>query len=335
MKKFIISRTDNIGDVVLTLPLAGIIKEHFPESEVVFLCKNYTVPIVSCSDYVDRVIDFDELLLMDEQQQINQIREVEAEAVIFVFPDKRAMKLAKKSGIKLRIATSRRLQSMLYCNSRVKFSRKKSDLHEAQLNTKLLIPVGINKEFSLEDLARYYGMKKPQNKSGHERLIDPRKFNLILHPKSKGSAREWGLENYLKLIDLLDSEKYNIFISGTESEGKEMQSLFSSAGDRVVDITGKMSLSEFISFIAKADGLFAASTGPLHIAAALGKNTLGVYAPMRPIHPGRWAPIGKKSSYLVLDKICSDCRKTEDCHCIRAITPEQVVEIIYSWKKDE
>ena len=29
-----------------------------------------------------------------------------------------------------------------------------------------------------------------------EGLLDPQRFNLILHPKSRGSAREWGLENF-------------------------------------------------------------------------------------------------------------------------------------------
>lgn len=64
-----------------------------------------------------------------------------------------------------------------------------------------------------------------------------------------------------------------------------------------------MNLKQFISFIAAADGLIAASTGPLHIAAALGKVALGIYPPIKPMHPpGRWAPLGKNASYLVLEK---------------------------------
>ena len=41
-------------------------------------------------------------------------------------------------------------------------------------------------------------------------LIDPQKFNLILHPKSKGSAPEWGLNNFEKLIRLLPKDKFKI-----------------------------------------------------------------------------------------------------------------------------
>ena len=74
--------------------------------------------------------------------------------------------------------------------------------------------------------------------------------------------------------------------------------------------------------------LVAASTGPLHIAAALGKKAIGLYAPMRPIHPARWKPIGSNAQYLVINKNCSDCRKTQNCHCIREIKAAQVVEVI-------
>jgi ADP-heptose:LPS heptosyltransferase len=72
------------------------------------------------------------------------------------------------------------------------------------------------------------------------------------------------------------------------------------------------------------DGLVSASTGPLHIAAALRKYALGLYPPIKPIHPGRWAPLGNKAEYLVLDKKCNDCRRTLDCQCIRSIKPEEV-----------
>ncbi len=96
----------------------------------------------------------------------------------------------------------------------------------------------------------------------------------------------------------------------------------------VVDLTGKVSLAELVAVISHADGLVACSTGPLHIAAAMGKRTVGIYPPIRPMHPGRWGPVGPRASYLVLNKDCSDCRKSGDCACIRAIGVGEVRERI-------
>ena len=86
-----------------------------------------------------------------------------------------------------------------------------------------------------------------------------------------------------------------------------------------------MNLDEFISFIAHADGLIANSTGPLHIAAALGKMALGIYPPIRPMHPGRWAPLGPKAAFFVLNKSCQECKSNPAlCHCIREIPPQLI-----------
>jgi ADP-heptose:LPS heptosyltransferase len=92
-----------------------------------------------------------------------------------------------------------------------------------------------------------------------------------------------------------------------------------------------MNLDELISFIASADGLIANSTGPLHLAAALGKDALGIYPPMRPIHPGRWAPVGPKATVFSLDKYCVDCRKTPaSCHCIAEVAPSLLKNLLDS-----
>jgi ADP-heptose:LPS heptosyltransferase len=61
---------------------------------------------------------------------------------------------------------------------------------------------------------------------------------------------------------------------------------------------GQFDLAQYISFIHACDALIAASTGPLHIAAALEKHAIGLYPPERPINPERWGPIGKKSVYF-------------------------------------
>ena len=56
IKNILIVRTDRIGDVVLTLPLAGIIKKHYPECKVTFLVRDYTKEILDNHPYIDERI---------------------------------------------------------------------------------------------------------------------------------------------------------------------------------------------------------------------------------------------------------------------------------------
>jgi ADP-heptose:LPS heptosyltransferase len=327
-KHIIISRTDSIGDVVLTLPMAGVLKSYFPEVKITFLAQKYTEHVIRCSSDVDEVFCWDEI--KKQNDVVTLFKKLNADTIIHVFPNKEIAAVAKRAKIKYRIATARRWYNLIYCNKLLNYTRKNSDLHEAELNLKLLKPLGIEELPSLSDLPNYYHVKSKEILSYPEvfKLIDSSKFNLILHPCSKGSAREWGFDNFNHLIELLPAEKFTIFISGTADDKKKFSGKINTQKSNVHDISGQLNLNEFISFIDHCDGLLAASTGPLHIAAMLEKHALGIYAPMRPIHPGRWSPIGKKTKVFVLDKNCNDCRKTSNCACIKAIQANEVASYL-------
>ncbi len=335
-RRIIISRTDSIGDVVLTLPLAGALKDRFPDCTIIFLGRNYTRDVVALSKYVDEFISWDDVANADDSEKIEFLRKVNADTIIHVFPDKVIARLSAKAGIPMRIGTTGRVYHYRHCNKLVPFSRKKSDLHESRLNFKLLKPVIGDFIPELGEVYHYYGFEVPgklENKWAS--LIEKDRFNLILHPKSKGSAREWPPENYSRLINLLPAEAFKIFVSGTKEEGNLLKTFLLENKNKVTDLTGKFSLREFILFISQADGLVAASTGPLHIASALGKLAVGIYPPIRPMHPGRWAPVGKNAHYLVADKSCNDCKETLDCHCMAEVEAEQVSKLIRNYAEKD
>jgi len=354
LKRVIISRTDSIGDVVLTLPLAGVLKKYLPGTTILFLGRSYTEPVIEASSFVDEFINWDPVSKMNFRDQVTAFRSLRADAIIHVFQVREITKLANLSGIPFRIGTTHRLFTWFYCNRLIWFSRKNSDLHEAQLNLKLLKPLGIDIMLSREEIPGFYGFvvegqgswdvgrgtwdvgretldggtEMSKEKPGTRNPKPGTKFKLILHPKSKGSAREWGLENFSRLIELLPKDQFTIYITGTKAEGDLMKDFLEKHRDEVTDVTGRFTLSEFMDFIRNCDGLVGASTGPLHLAAAFGKVAVGLYAPMRPIHPARWAPLGVHATCLVVDKICNDCRKSLDCHCMKEIRAEEVVRML-------
>ncbi|NCA74778.1 MAG: lipopolysaccharide heptosyltransferase family protein [Alphaproteobacteria bacterium] len=340
--RIILSRTDSIGDVVLTLPVAGVLKERFPGSTIIFIGRSYTRPVIEQCRYVDQFVDWDEIRIGSSRTKFALLRiftkchaegpaaflaSLRADVIVHVFPVRELCKAAKMAGIPWRIGTSHRFFTWFTCNRLVHLSRRKSVLHEAQLNLKLLEPLGIRRDFSLQEIPGYYGLTGRAARNENYSGADGSKkglFNLIIHPKSKGSAREWGLENFGKLIDLLPADRFNILVTGTAAEGERMRDFLHRYRDRITDLTGRLSLSELIALISRSDGFVSASTGPLHLAAALGIRAVGLYAPMRPIFPQRWAPLGERASFLVLNKKCDACRHSGDCSCIRSITPAEV-----------
>jgi ADP-heptose:LPS heptosyltransferase len=326
-QRIIISRTDSIGDVVLTLPVAGMLKKQLPGCRLIFLGKSYTRDVIRACKHIDEFLDWDEI--SGNPDPVSSIGSVNADMIIHIFPRREIARIAKKAGIPVRMGTTNRLYHWGNCNKLVRLSRKRSGLHEAQLNLKLIKTISGIRSVPLESIYKLYGLSGLDSQDEEfEKLIAPGKFNLILHPKSKGSAREWGLDNYKKLIDILPEEKFSIYVSGTAAEAEIMKESGILEDPRVTNLCGKMTLAQLMSFIKRCDGLVAASTGPLHLAAALGTKAIGIYPPIKPMHPGRWAPLGEKASYLVQEKECNDCRKEGRCHCMEEITPDTVKIIL-------
>ncbi len=327
--RIIISRTDSIGDVILTLPLAGMLKKKFPGSRFIFLGRAYTRDVIRCCGHIDEFLDWDELSGKPPAEAIEHMQSLRADLIIHVFPRKEIARMAKKAGIPLRLGTTNRLYHWGNSNKLVRLSRRKSDLHEAQLNLRLAAGITGEKHIPLQDIPSLYGFRPAEPlEEKFRKFIDDDRRALILHPKSKGSAREWGLERFKALAEMLPPEKYRVFISGTSEEEALMKDSGILDMENVTNLCGQMSLSQFISFIASSYGLVAASTGPLHLAAALGIRAIGIYPPIRPMHPGRWAPLGEKTAWLVKDKPCSDCRVAGPCLCMEEIRPEAVKKLI-------
>ncbi len=320
----LINRTDSIGDVILTIPIASFLKNKFPDNKVLFFASAYTTPILKIIDTIDDIIIYDKINSNVE----NITKQYNIETVIHAFPTYETSKLFSQLKIKNRVGTSHRWYNWLYCNYKINFSRKNSEFHESQLNFNLLKPFGIAGLPSLLQIQNLYQIKSIPPPSQHIlSLLDNTKKKIILHPKSKGSAREWGIDNFIRLIKLVDKNKYQIIISGTKAEREYLDKVFQQCPE-VTDMCGKVNLDEFIALINHCDVLVAASTGPLHIAAILNKCAVGLYPSIKPMHAGRWQPIGKNAHALFLEKNCNDCRKTKECACILSILPEQVYEVI-------
>jgi ADP-heptose:LPS heptosyltransferase len=323
----LICRTDNIGDVVLTLPLAGYLKRQYPAIRIGFVCRDYAAPLVRHCRAIDYVVEVEQL---DRPAQL--LAQSGVDTIIFTKPDKQLAAAAKKARIPNRVGTSHRLFHWLYCNRLAHFSRVKSPLHEAQLNFELLRPLGINFIPQLDEIPALYQLKAPRY-TGRMRLPHDQ-FHLVIHPKSNGNGREWPIAHYTELARLLQTNPdIRLWVTGSKNEGKWLEQ---NAADllhmpNVANMCGKFALDELAGFINAADGLVASGTGPLHLAAALGKPTLGLFPPLKPIHPGRWAPLGAKAQVLCEEKSCSGCTNSSTCACMNNITPQQVAGVVLQW----
>lgn len=336
---FLVSRTDAIGDVVLTLPVCGRLKQLFPGCHVVLIGRTYTQAVAEACPWVDHFLNFDHLSVLPKVEQLQLLQAQQAEAILHVFPNKLLANLARQAGIPVRIGTRNRLFHWLTCNRLVALSRRHSPLHEAQLNLQLLAPLHADTTLPLAEVAKLVQLHAPEPLAAEWRQVlsqrETNQLNVVLHPRSRGSAREWGLAHFGALTRLLHAAGHRVFVTGTAAEQEELKEwLTIHQAFLAADLTGRLTLPQLLAFLNEADGVVAGSTGPLHLAAALGRYALGFYPPIRPMHPGRWAPLGPRAAHLVFNRPdCHDCRRQPAaCTCIKALTPTQAFQHITAWQ---
>jgi heptosyltransferase-3 len=326
-ERIILSRPDAIGDAVVTLPMAGWIKHHAPSAHITVIAKQYAKAIWERSKHVDRIVTLEDLDA-EGTGGVDRLRSIDAGAIVHAFPHRAMARRAKQAGIPRRIGTSHRWWHWSTCNERVDFTRKNSPLHEAQLNLKLLAPFGISMPATAEALIPHIGYQAPALDELVKSFLHSGKRHVVLHPLSKGSAVEWGPMNFNVLIAALDPGKWQVFVTGTSAEADRYRRHLVLDRRNVTDLGGRLTLEQLMQLIGACDALVAASTGPLHIAAASSIRAVGLFSMRRPIHPGRWAPLGRDAHALVNDPACPTCQADKDCDCITRIAPQRVLDLL-------
>jgi ADP-heptose:LPS heptosyltransferase len=334
-RHILICRTDNIGDVVLTLPITAFIKKLDPTVKISFLCRAYSAPLVRLCKTVDEVIEADTV-----PDLVETLHAAKIDAVIFAQPDRDIAAAALAAGIPKRIGNiDAHLYQLYYCNKWLKFSAGRSRRHEAQLNFKFLEPIGVKVMPERVAISPLFQFDVPRDEEV-KRILDRHTFNLIFHPKSNGNGREWPATHYLELARQLarDHPNAHILLTGSAAEGKWLEENAPQLIEQgnASNLCGQLSLEKFASLIRFSDGLIASGTGPLHVSAAFGQNTVGLFPPIRGKNPTRWAALGPRSHSLCEISTCISCldrrnHRQMSCDCMKSIQPEAVKEIVSRW----
>ncbi len=310
--QYCIFRTDRIGDVVLTLPMAEAIKRHDPAAHVVFCVQTYTAELVALSPHVDEILtigarDIDEGIL----HFIRRLRRLPIDRAVFAYPRPKLALASLLAGIDLRIGTGYRWYSLLF-NRKLREHRRDSRFHERDYNLHLLDASGIPASKSpLTPKLHISDELRGQAREVLERSgIDPLRPFIALHPGSGGSAKDWPPERFGALAEALQAAdpELQIFITGTEAEHALMKRVRDAAGGSAAgsNTAGgsaagssatlqheEVSLPLLAALLERSRLCCANSTGPLHIAAAVGTPVLGFYPFETVCHPRRWGPLGR------------------------------------------
>jgi ADP-heptose:LPS heptosyltransferase len=136
-------------------------------------------------------------------------------------------------------------------------------------------------------------------------------------------------------------ERVQVILSGTTAEGDIVRAACPAllAEPNVTDAFRRFTLPQLLAFIAAADGIVSANTGPVHLAAVLGIHALGIFPGRDTLNGKRWFPLGPKGEALQAVESCPRNAKCDlsfggPCQCTTSITPQMVYERVIAWSND-
>ena len=137
------------------------------------------------------------------------------------------------------------------------------------------------------------------------------------------------VSKFKELAELMAQQlKANIILTGAKSEQPICDEI--NYKNNFINLAGKFNLSQLIAVINRSNLLIANSTGPIHIAAALGKSVIGFYPKIAACSPKRWGPYSNKKVIFTPTIECDNCtrKQCEELNCMNSININIVLEAV-------
>jgi lipopolysaccharide heptosyltransferase II len=175
--------------------------------------------------------------------------------------------------------------------------------------------------------------------------FDPNRPIVALNPNAGDMAleRRWPAERMLALLRELANESVNLVLTGSPGERAYVESIANepSVAGRIVSVAGLIGIPELIALFAHARVVVSNDSGPLHLAAAAGTDTVALFGPETPVLYGPLlARKGQIHSVHYRGLACSPCMFVHDnkelscwfanAVCLTGIEPSEVLESVHA-----
>lgn len=284
----LIVRSDGMGDVILSIPVATQLRQLLPGCTIGFLTSPAVAPMLDGHPDVDYVRT---VRRTDTSNMLQAAFSGGVDAAIFLKPFRYLMWAAFLARVPIRVATGFRWYSLL-ANRRIYEHRSEFLKHESGYNVDMLSGLGLNPQGTTPPVLT---VSEEERQDGDRRWAGLAHPRIVVHPGGR-SARRWQPEHFRDLAVGLARRGYGVVLTGSDAERVEFERgalVQGTLPTGVCNLMGRLSLRELMSVIASAHVVVSGATGPAHLSAALGTAVVSLFDPRRNNLPTRWRPLGR------------------------------------------
>ncbi len=334
-KRILITRTDRIGDVVLSTPAISATRAAFPDSYIAVMVAPHAEEIVRLNPYLNEVIIFDKDIkhrgIFSTLKFIKDLRRKRFEIALILHSTKRVNLICFLAGIPERVGYAR--GKLDFCLTKaLEYTKKFGEKHEIEYTLDILRETGIevNKNFEIF---------VPIEKEAQEKIDRVLELNGVLsedtligvHPGASCVSKRWPIENFARLADrLIEVLRAKIVVICGPKQVEFGEGMIALMHNKSISMCGKTTISELAALIKRCSIFISNDSGPVHIACGVGTQVISIFGRNeKGLSPTRWRPIGKDDVFLHKDVGCTECLAhncKKDFLCLKAISVDEVFE---------
>lgn len=335
-RRILLIKPSSLGDIIHALPVLAALRDAYPQAHIAWLVSTGFAPLLEGHPLLNEVIPFDRRrfgrMLQNPRAMVEflaflrGLRRRRFDLVLDLQGLVRSGFLAWASGARRRIgpADARELAWMFYTR---RVDAAAPGLHAVERN----LAVAEALQLRVRSPRFPLGLRPEERAAADAKLAaasggrDPRSFIAAL-PGARWASKLWPTEHWAALLDLLaaDGEPPVVLLGGPDDRTRA-DAIRSGTRTAPIDLVGRTSLRELLALLARADRVVCQDSGPMHMAAALGRPLAAIFGPTDPVRTG---PYAQEVRVVRRPLDCAPCQR-RTCplghhRCMTELTPEQV-----------
>jgi lipopolysaccharide heptosyltransferase II len=278
-KRILITRMKFIGDVVLTTPVIRSVRNAYPKAFIAYMGERQAVSLLEGNPCLDEILplDFSRPAVIEQPRMALLLRRRRFDLAIDLFGNPRSALLTRLSGAAVRVGPDRKGRGRLYT---IRVTDDGAPKRAVEFHNQSLHAAGIPVTSGRTEVFVSPGERERARSQllGAELPIDPARPLVGIHPGATWPAKHWLPERFGALAARLAGKGIQVVIFAGSSDGETLAAV-RRAATVPLRVLENLSLRELAAYLSLCSVFVGNDAGPMHIAAAVGTPTIGLFGP--------------------------------------------------------
>lgn len=306
--RILLTRMKFIGDVVLTTPIIRSVRNAYPDAFIAYLGEKNAVSLLEHNPNLNEVIpfDFSRTTFIEQPRVVFHLRRRKFDLAIDLFNNPRSALLTYLSGANVRVGAERKGRGKLYTIQVNDDGAPKTTIafHNQFIHVVGIEPTAHETEIFLTDDERREARIYLQWLDHENTPLDMAKPIVGIHPGATWPAKKWLQERFAELADMLVAKLgVQVVMLAGPNDGETINTILKHSFSNI-KVLKNLPLRQLGAIMTHCSLFIANDAGPMHIAAAVGTPTIGLFGPGE---ENIWFPYSSEDGHKAL-------RKDVPCH---------------------